>query len=403
MARRMLRATVACLICALLLGGCWDRVEIDQRGFVIGVAIDAPDQSEQSPDGVAGSKYRATFQVVVPSAIKQGQGKSGGGGSEGKGKAYHNVSVQERSLSSLYATLADRSSRIPFMEHLKTIVVSSRVAKAPEGLSAVFDFFLRESDMRRSAHVIIAKEEARKLLDLEVPNEPLPSIYLNEFDRNRRLSSYIPPQVRVGDIQEKLLRYETYTLPEVTLNGKIEASFESVAVIDGKTNRVFGSLKGQDVQSLNFLRGEAKGGIVNFKFEGRVSAFRLDKASSKIVLTNRDPENLAFTIRIFADGTLNETETLDHFSDSEVIAKIEKTVSQTIAGRCEDTTEKLQRKFKKDAIGIGSYMYRNHYRLWQQVKNRWDRGDNEFSRASVKVEVRTKVRRTGNIQQVRKG
>lgn len=402
MVRRPLKLTGVGLICVLILSGCWDRVEIDQRGFVIGVAIDAPVRTDQASDGDAGDKYRVTFQMVIPSAIKQGQSKSGDGGGN-TGKAYNNITLQEKSLSSLAAELSHRTSQQPFMEHLKTIVVSSKMAQSPEGLGDMFDFFLRDNDMRRSAYVIIAKEEARKLLELEVPNEPLPSIYLNVFDRNRRSSSYIPPQVRIGDVQEKLLRYETFLLPEATKKGTTEASFEGMAIIDGRSNRMVGSLKGQDTQSLNFMRGEVKGGVVNFKFEGKGSAFQIDKASSKFLLTNRDPENLAFTIRIFADGTLNETNALDNFTEPDVLARIEKAVSQSIASRCEDTAEKVQRQIKKDAIGIGDYLYREHYRLWQKVESQWERGDNVFSHISIKVEVRTKVRRTGNIQQVRKG
>lgn len=402
MDRRAIGLTGILLVCTALLSGCWDRVEIDQRGFVIGVAIDAPVQSEQEHDGNARDKYRITFQIVIPSAIRGGQGKSGGEGG-GQGKAYNNITVQEQTFSALAAKLANRTSRLPFMEHLKTIVVSSEMARSPEGLGSIFDFFLRDNDMRRSAHVIIARDEARKALELEVPNEPLPAIYLNIFDRNRRSSSFIPPQVRISDVQEKLLQYETFVLPEVSFKGKEEASFESMAIIDGRSNRMVGSMKGQDTQSLNFMTGKVKGGVVNFKLEGRDSAFQLEKASSKIVLTNRDPESLAFTIRISVDGSFNETTALDNFSEQEVLDRIEKAVSLTIASDCEDTLEKLQRKFKKDVIGIGSYLYRNHYRLWKKVQSNWERGDKLFSQATINLEVRTKVRRVGNIQQVRKG
>ncbi|WP_027088260.1 Ger(x)C family spore germination protein [Cohnella panacarvi] len=403
MDRRAIKLTGTMLVCTMLIGGCWDRVEIDQRGFVIGVAIDAPVQSEQARGGESSGKYRVTFQIVTTSAIKAGQGKSGGGDGEGKGKAYTNITVQEKTFSAVAAKLSNRTSRLPFMEHLKTIVVSSTMARSSEGLGNMFDFFLRDNDMRRSAHVLIAKEEARKALELEVPNEPLPSIYLNIFDRNRRSSSFIPPQVRIGDVQEKLLQYETFVIPEVSLKGKEEASLESLAIIDGRANRMVGSLRGRDTQSLNFMRGTVKGGVVNFKLEGRESALQLEKASSKIVLANRDPSSLAFTIRISVNGSLNETTALDNFSEQEALDKIEQAVSSTIASNCEDTLEKLQRKFKKDVVGIGSYLYRNHYRLWQKVEGNWERGDMMFSHVRIKVEVRTKVRRVGNIQQIRRG
>lgn len=395
---RAIKLTGVWIFCTVLLVGCWDRVEIDQRGFVIGIAIDEPVQSEQKQEGGAKDKIRITYQIVVPSELKAGQTQTGG-----KGKAYYNVTVQEKSMSSAYAKLALRTSRLPFMEHLKTIIVSSEVAQDREGLNHMFDFLLRENDMRRSAHVLIAKGEARKLLEMDIPNEPMSSIYLNVFERNRRLSSFIAPQIRIGDVQEKLLRFETFVLPEVSAKGKEEAAFDSAAIIDGRTNRMVGTLKDKEVQALNFMSDEVRGGIVNFKFEGKTTSFQLDKASRTIVLTNRDPESLSFKIKVLVDGTLNETAALDDFTDPEVIARLERSVSQVIASRCEDTADLILRKFKKDAIGLGAYLYRNHYRLWQKVENDWETGDNVLSHASVEVEVQTKMRRSGNIGKIRRG
>jgi len=395
---RALKLAGALLGSSLLLGGCWDRVEIDQRNFVIGVAIDEPLRPEQPSDSQAKDKYRVTFQIVVPSSLKAGQTQSGGGSK----KAYYNVTVQEKSMSSLYAKLALRTSRVPFMEHLKTIIVSSKMAQSPEGLNAMFDFFLREYDMRRSAHVIVSKGEARKLLELNIPNEPMSAIYLNVFDRNRRSSSFIVPQVRIGDVHENLLRFETFVLPEVSVIGKEEAAFNNAAIIDGRTNRMVGSLSNLEVQSLNFMRDAVKGGIVGFKFEGKSSAFQIDKASRTIEVTNRDPDRLTFKIKVSVDGTLNETGALDDFTDPAVIERIEQSVSRTIKSRCENTAELILRKIKKDAIGLGAYLNRNHYRLWQKVENNWETGENLLSRVSLQVEVKTRMRRSGNIGKIRR-
>ncbi|MGO4277101.1 hypothetical protein AB4Z22_45945, partial [Paenibacillus sp. TAF58] len=73
------------LICMLfLLTDCWDRIEIDQRGFVVGVAIDYANASKH--------KFKGTYQIVVPSGLKQSsQGQSGSGSS---GKAYFNLQLK---------------------------------------------------------------------------------------------------------------------------------------------------------------------------------------------------------------------------------------------------------------------------------------------------------------------
>ncbi len=56
-----------CLLPAVLvvipLAGCWDRVEIEDRGFVVGAALDLPDE------GTEENKIKLTNQFVVPSGL----------------------------------------------------------------------------------------------------------------------------------------------------------------------------------------------------------------------------------------------------------------------------------------------------------------------------------------------
>lgn len=387
----------AALLVMVLLAGCWDRVEIDQRGFVVGVAIDKPKQSGETEGEKTKDRYRVTYQIVIPSGIKESSMK------KGQGKTYFNITSQERSLSAVAAKMSQMTSRQPFMEHLKTIIVSSEMATHNGGLSDLFDYFLRDKYMRRSAHVIISSGEAKKMLEIDVPNEPLPALYLSEFDRNRRASSYISPQIRVGDVHEKLLRYETFLIPRVSYENKQAAAFDSVAVIDGRTNRMAGALEEEDAQSLNFLRGTIKGGALEFKLGGEPATFQIESGTSDFALVGGDPENAEFRIQVRAVGALNETSAILDYTKSSTLNEAQKAIASVIAERCEATIRKLQREMKKDAIGLGTYLYHNHYRFWKKVQDDWDNGRNLFSQATVKLNASVVIRRSGNIDKVREG
>ena len=53
------------------LAGCWDRIEIEERGFVVGTALDAAEDGQ----------IKLTFQIVVPTQMKGSSGQKNEGGS----------------------------------------------------------------------------------------------------------------------------------------------------------------------------------------------------------------------------------------------------------------------------------------------------------------------------------
>lgn len=187
MSKRWRCGWILCLV--FLTTGCWDRVEIENRGFVIGVAIDAAKekQAKETEEKEAPSKpkgkqrFVATHQFVVPGALK---GQGGGGGQQGGGQggdAFLNLSSEGNTMFEIARTFATRTSRSPYLEHLKIIIVSEELAKKGQ-FAHVLDFFLRNHEMRRTTKIMIAKGgEARKVLEVTPKNEKLPVLdYLNQ-------------------------------------------------------------------------------------------------------------------------------------------------------------------------------------------------------------------------------
>jgi len=63
-----------------LVAGCWDQVQIEERGFVVGVTIDVPRSSEtekkanqEAPDKPKGKqRFLMTHQIVIPGGLISG-------------------------------------------------------------------------------------------------------------------------------------------------------------------------------------------------------------------------------------------------------------------------------------------------------------------------------------------
>ncbi|MNG19525.1 hypothetical protein D3C84_1036920 [compost metagenome] len=63
----------------------------------------------------------------------------------------------------------------------------------------------------------------------------------------------------------------------------------------------------------------------------------------------------------------------------------------------EKAISKLQQQYHCDVIGLGSYLHRKHYRKWQKLAPQWEQGEQLFSSSPIQVEVKTVIRRSGNI------
>lgn len=68
-AQQMRKAAVLCclLLCSVLLGGCWDRREVNDVAFVMGTGLDKE-----------GDQYRVTMQIALPGQLGS-SGSTGGG------------------------------------------------------------------------------------------------------------------------------------------------------------------------------------------------------------------------------------------------------------------------------------------------------------------------------------
>lgn len=76
------RLTLACMVVLLctLVTGCWDQVQIEERGFVVGVAIDAPRSNEAEKRAAKESpgkprvkqRFLVTHQLVIPGGLIAG-------------------------------------------------------------------------------------------------------------------------------------------------------------------------------------------------------------------------------------------------------------------------------------------------------------------------------------------
>lgn len=387
-------ATVLLLILfPALLSACWDRVEIDQRGFVAGVAIDKEPQKEESSQKQGNaSELIGTYQMLIPSGLRSG-GKEGGS----PGSAYFNMSVTERSIMALTARMAAKTSRTPYFEHLQVIIISNEAVKeGSSDFADILDFFLRNNEMRRDINVLIADGDAKRLLSVSSMNESYPAAYIDSVINNYKKTSYMRPESRIGYVHQQILKNVSFTIQKITGydNG---ISLTGAALFDSN-HRFVGFLSGPETGGLNFLKGDVKGGVVETSMGDDIIDFDIERATRKIK-AKRENGNFKFTIEIETEGTIGKSIRRLDVTKRSAIQKMEKLFAKEIVKLSEKTIATLQNKYKKDAIGLGLYLYQNKLMSWKEVSENWEDGKQLFNDAKIEVKAEVNIRRLGNINQ----
>lgn len=381
------------LIPLIMMTGCWDRREIEDLGIIVGVAIDRPEQTEAAEKEekeavehkhVKRHRLTLTQQFVVPEAI----GVEGKGGSPGK-KPYSNVSSEGDTIFSIIRQCSTVSSRPPLYKHLKVIVIGEDVARSIN-LQMLTDFFLREPELRRSVKIMIAKGKARAALEAETEIEDLPATKLLKLTENMYKTSRMAPKLTLGEVSEKMAAGSSFIMQRVvTHQGNVKLA--GAAVIKGKTNRLIGWLGEEEIDGINWLSGEAKGGVVEAVDEQtkEMVIYEFLSAGSSIKPEINEGE-ISFTVEIESEGRLGEdwTERGDAF-DEKFIQRLTKSIEDEIRLLVNKALQKTQKEFKVDVAGFGKQLSIKYPKVWQQVKGDWDQ---TFSQVPVRVKVKVYIR-----------
>lgn len=374
-----------------LLTGCWDRVEVEERGFVIGTAVDVmKDQEEQKGDN---TPFEITYQFVIPrglAAPTQGQG----GGS----KAFMNLSMKGESAFEITRQMASKTSRTPYFEHQKVIVVSEDAARVPNAFGNILDLFIRDYEMRRQTKIFIAKGKAKDFLSYESPNEKMPVMNLESISENARKRAGMLKPVIIGDIHSELLGNSSFVLPGMKKDDD-GIEMEGAAIFHGHNNKLTGYLNEEETKGLNMLRGEVEAGSIKTTYKEKTVVFEITDLKSDTKVDYVGKEDITFDISIQAEGNLIETFSSEDLTESKILHKLETRFEEKMKEVVGKTLKKIHEKEKVDVLNFDYLLRSKHFKEWQELKQDWDHGKNYFATSNINVNTNVVIRATGIVNE----
>ncbi len=373
-----------CLLLLVLLTGCWDNISIEERGFVVGSALDKSDEATDEQDQLI-----LTNQFVIPSGIST----NAMGGDSGS-SAFVNLSATGDSIFAMDADMASLTSKIPFFEHLQLLVVSEDLIGTPNLFTNTLDVFIRDKQMRRGVNIIVAKD-AKSILDIQPENEKIPTVYIEDLLENSLEKASLFKPVSVGEIHEYLLTNSSFAIPKIKpLEHEVE--YEGAVVYHGVEHKAVGSLDKVEMTALNLITTkDMHGGTLEFHYEEDLITFRIYNAKSKIKIDDQDPENIKIDINIGVEGGIAEVFGNKSLHEGKNIKGIEKAAAKKIEELVNDTVEKAQKELNADIFGFDDKMRQRHFQTWEKIKDNWEQGENYFAESDIQVTGKARVRTAG--------
>lgn len=371
-----MRFPLLALLLIIVLTGCWDRREIEERTSVVAIAID---RTEQHPDMV-------TLSVQIPIPIKiAGSGASGGGG--GGRESVKIMTSVGKTVVDAFQNLQKRLNQELFFGHTRIIAIGENVAR--EGLDNLLDPFRRDPQIRRLLWPIIVKGEASELLKAAPRLEQIPTVYIMTLIENGAKRGHIP-DVNLGDffIDLSSTAREPY-LNYVEVAGD-DVKWSGVALFRG--NRMVGKLNERETWSLMRIREKKDGGNIVFPFNGdmkKLVTVNTEFVKSKMNATYRDGKPHV-EINVELEGNLLEKTFTANIMDSKAIALLEQSAVKYLEEGTDELIRKLQKEYNTDALGIGSYIKARKPDIWKQID--WE---DQYPETEIKVNYKLQLRNTG--------
>lgn len=391
---RRIPKVICLLLTTVMLTGCWDKVEIDQKTFVSIMGVDAGDDigkekelKKLKPDEPLTSMDLKKIHVTFgsPDVSKLGPEKGG------TAKDLY-IDSDAYSMQDAIAKASLKSSREIAFSHIKLLVFGSNLLTYPETFKEVVDYLQRQPSLDRMMLLVLAQGRAEEYIKYKPTMEKNIENYMTGLMENTQRNSTIVA-ITLNDFLKLLDQNGNGILPYISMNkDKNELKVSGSGII--KDYKIKGYLTDSETSNLKILRGNFKGGTKVVYREGHPIDITIDGSERKIKVKNTE-KGLVFTIDVNLEGQLKGYSVGKEALSSSFLNSIQQDFNKSIQEECYQVIKITQQQFQVDPIGLREYVEKYHPMIWNQIKNNW--GD-AYKNAKINVNVDTKVRRIGVIR-----
>lgn len=398
-------AVAGLLLLSLLLGGCWDRREVEETAFVLAVGVDPGERS----------MYAITFMIAIPSRLAGGE--KGGGGKEER--PYMITTVEAPTVAGALSVVNSLVDRRVSLLHNKVLLIGEDLARI-SGLSAM-DEFVRFRESRRSVFYFVTRAKAADFLrGIQPELEKDPQRFIVEMVNTSRYTGVIPQSSQIENFVR--LAHTGYGQPVTLYAGLKEEGDQGEGKPGGEENqsgfkagelprrggpnvevigaaafrrdRMVGVLDGEQTRSLLILQDRFRKGYFSIPDPldpDLYISLDLRRSRPTTVTVQVDLPEPHLNTQVELEGEILAIQSGRDYTQPELQEILERAVEKDLRQKMLDLIRTSQ-AWESDIVGFGRYVVRTFPTVGAWEAYNWEQ---KYAEARVDLQVRVSLRRFG--------
>lgn len=376
---------ITLLLILLLLSGCNDYRELTDMAIISSIGIDKKDDN-----------YYVTVQVLDTKTQMQ----SDSAGSTPKIVIYNS---KGKTIHSALRNAILESPKKLYAGHIEIVILSEEFAK--EGVSDIFDLFLRDAEASKDFKIFIAKDcTIKEIMDVLTPLETIPAENISSSIENameiQGNVSKITFDLLVSDI---LKTGKDAVIPAISIQ-KIDSSNKQVnpqkrLVLENyigifDNDKFLTYINSASSLGYNIISNNTHSSVIPFKCDNtKYASIEITENNSSLSF---DTDSQTLKINVNLKGSLSELNCNININNENGIKKLESQLKNEVEKIVNSTIDTEKKYYNSDFLGIELYVFQNKYNFYKNNKNNFK---NIIKNMNKEVNVNVKFIQKGIIKE----
>lgn len=383
-----IKYTCLSLVIPMLLTGCWDSMEINNRSVILEFCLDKTKGYKEDPTKPLDRQERYEMTYSIPDMAKLS-------GTESLAENMKTIiSIKAPTIGSGIDDLETKTRNTVSFSHVKALLVGEGLLRDGKLFKEGLDAISRDMLLARNVPLLAVEDMASRTAYLENTQHPIVGLYiLNYFNNKERPISYFKHQL-LGNFIRETQDTGVSTMPVFNIKEENEIDISGGVVM--KDYELVDYLTKEEVRGQLFVEGKIKDSPVVIKYENDYLTYVVRNQKSKIKF-EPTADGLVCNIEITADGDLSEYVSMpnNNIFNKQSIEEIRQLLEKEIDRQVQLTIDK-SKIISTDFLQIGLELYRYHPKWWVNYAQGWQEGG--YVNMPVNVKSRVRIKNTGVLQ-----